>query len=101
MANILLLRSPTQDAPDPYEDCFKDLGYRPSSLPVLETVFTNFEDLKRTIVTGPAAHDFAGVIITSARACEAWAHVVEYVMQVPPDQTGQSLSVCFGLTPSR
>jgi uroporphyrinogen-III synthase len=92
MANVLLLRTPSQETPDPYEDCFRDFGYRPSSLPILETAFTNFDDLKRTIVNGPKAQNFAGVIITSARACEAWGQVVEHF--IPElDQAGQSVRI--------
>jgi uroporphyrinogen-III synthase len=97
MANVLLLRSPARETPDPYEDCFKNLGYKPSSLPVLETVFINSDVLKRTIVTGPKAQHFSGVIITSFRACEAWGNVVKDVVQEPLDQMGQSLHIYWAL----
>ena|ERR1700735_495123 len=91
MVNVLLLRSPTQETPDPYEACFRNLGYIPSCLPVLETVFTNFEDVKRTIVNGPKIEGFAGVIITSARACDAWGHVLKDLAQQPLDAAGESI----------
>ena len=82
MAKVLLLRSPSQETLDPYEESFENLGYKPSSVPVLETVFTNFEVFKRTIVLGPKTQDFTGVIITSARACEAWTRAVKDLTQV-------------------
>jgi uroporphyrinogen-III synthase len=93
MANVLLLRSPSQETPDPYEESFKDLGYKPSSIPVLETIFTNSDVLKRTIANGPKTQDFTGVIITSARACEAWSHSVKDFTQEPLDQGGQFVCI--------
>ncbi|KAH9951198.1 tetrapyrrole biosynthesis uroporphyrinogen III synthase [Amylocystis lapponica] len=44
MTNVLLLRSPAQDAPDKYKDSFRSRGYHPVSVPVLETVLKNLED---------------------------------------------------------
>jgi uroporphyrinogen-III synthase len=88
MANVLLLRSPSQETPDPYGESFENLGYKPSFVPVLETVFTNFEVFKRTVVFGSKTQDFTGVIITSARACEAWGHIVKDLMQVPLGNAG-------------
>jgi len=71
-ANVLLLRAPQY--PDRYESAFQASGYAVSSVPVLETALTNLLDLERIVKAGPR---FTGVIITSARACEAWMSAVE------------------------
>ncbi|KAF8229417.1 tetrapyrrole biosynthesis, uroporphyrinogen III synthase [Tricholoma matsutake] len=72
MANVLLLRaSPTGDE-DRYSTAFS-AGYNPVSVPVLETVPTNLTSLKEIVRSGP---DYDGVIMTSARSCEAWKSVV-------------------------
>ncbi|SJL16202.1 uncharacterized protein ARMOST_19721 [Armillaria ostoyae] len=47
---------------------FATENYTPFSIPVLETVLTNIAELAS--VTGQS--DFDGVIMTSARSCEAW-----------------------------
>ncbi|KAK0442102.1 tetrapyrrole biosynthesis, uroporphyrinogen III synthase [Armillaria borealis] len=47
---------------------FATENYTPFSVPVLETVLTNIAELAS--VTGQS--DFDGVIMTSARSCEAW-----------------------------
>lgn len=84
MANILLLRSPSQDTPDRYESCFNSSGYHPLSIPVLETVLTNLDDLRQIVRDGPASQNYAGVILTSGRACEAWRNVVEDLLNNSP-----------------
>ncbi|KAH9942853.1 tetrapyrrole biosynthesis, uroporphyrinogen III synthase [Amylocystis lapponica] len=73
MTNVLLLRSPAQDAPDKYEDGFRSRGYHPVSVPVLGTVLKNLEELKECLSSGHLARGYGGVIITSRRACEAWS----------------------------
>ncbi|RDB17610.1 Uroporphyrinogen-III synthase [Hypsizygus marmoreus] len=75
-SNVLLLRAPTQGQDDRYESTFIEAGCHAISVPVLETVSTNLLDLKTIITAGPAAAGFEGVVITSARACEAWKSVV-------------------------
>lgn len=80
MSNVLLLRAPSQDQPDPYESYLKKLDFYPLCVPVLETVFTNFNDLKRIIVDGPQTQGLAGVIITSVRACEAWGNALKDIV---------------------
>lgn len=77
MTNVLLLRNRTDDEPDKYEDAFKASGYNPVCVPVLETGLVNLEDLEIILKRGNAADAYAGVIITSARACEAWKAAVE------------------------
>lgn len=73
--NVLLLRAPqSEGSPDHYETVFQSSGYAVSSVPVLETVLTNLPGLRRVIGDGSR---YASVIITSARACEAWMSVVE------------------------
>jgi uroporphyrinogen-III synthase len=92
MANVILLRASSQEATDLYEVSFRNLGYNPSSVPVLETAFTNSDDLRRTIANGPKTEEFAGVVITSARACDAWAQAVKDLLQIPLDPlTGESV----------
>lgn len=66
--NILLLRGPGS-SPDKYEAAFSEKQYEPVSIPVLETVLTNVAQLSKLIRTESAR--FAGIVITSARACEA------------------------------
>ncbi|KAI3612634.1 uroporphyrinogen-iii synthase [Moniliophthora roreri] len=72
----LLLRAPSQDSEDKYEARFQASGYTSFSVPVLETVLTNIDELRRIIATGPGIA-YHGVIITSGRACEAWKEAVE------------------------
>lgn len=83
MANVLLLRAPSPELPDPYEDCLRNYGLCATSVPVLETVFTPVDGLKQKILLGPQAQGLAGVIITSARACEAWGRAVKDITKEP------------------
>lgn len=83
MANVLLLRSSTADGPDKYEAACTDIGYHAVSVPVLETVLVNLSDLEGLVSAGPVAHALSGVIITSARSCEAWREVVQKLVAQP------------------
>ncbi len=80
---VLLLRSASEDnGPDKYEEAFRARGYRALSIPVLETVHTNTERLANVVRAGgliaqQTEKGYAGVIVTSGRACEAWRLVVE------------------------
>ncbi|CDO69959.1 hypothetical protein BN946_scf184836.g33 [Trametes cinnabarina] len=81
--NVLLLRSPSEDGgPDKYEEAFRARGYRPVSVPVLETVHKNLAKLSEVVRRGEVLFDasedttYAGVIVTSGRACETWRTVV-------------------------
>jgi uroporphyrinogen-III synthase len=96
-SNVLLLKSPSLDIPDPYEDSFRDYGFNPVTVPVLETVFTDLDELKQKILLGPRALGLAGVIITSARACEAWSLALKDVVQQPlaGDHRGSWSSIPF------
>ncbi|KIY48589.1 tetrapyrrole biosynthesis, uroporphyrinogen III synthase [Fistulina hepatica ATCC 64428] len=71
MPNVLLLRSPSGDpsVPDKYESLFANERFWVASVPVLETGLTNIEELGTHIMRGTS---YQGVIITSARSCEAW-----------------------------
>jgi uroporphyrinogen-III synthase len=71
MSNILLLRSPSETTPDPYERILGEASYSSHSIPVLDTAFTNLESLQHIIAAGPGSKSYAGVIITSKRSCEA------------------------------
>ncbi|KAL0579230.1 uroporphyrinogen-III synthase [Marasmius crinis-equi] len=71
---VILLRAPS-DSEDKYEAAFSAIRYTPYSIPVLETALVNTEDLKRTIQSDSPEYD--GVIVTSARACEAWKEAVD------------------------
>ncbi|KAK0449618.1 tetrapyrrole biosynthesis, uroporphyrinogen III synthase [Desarmillaria tabescens] len=69
--NVLLLREPTPSSDsgqDRYEATFAAAQYTPFSIPVLETVLTNITELASVTAQG----DLDGVIMTSARSCEAW-----------------------------
>ncbi|KAF8064273.1 tetrapyrrole biosynthesis, uroporphyrinogen III synthase [Lyophyllum atratum] len=76
MANVLLLRAPSQGQDDRYEASFSEAGYHALSVPVLETISTNLSVLKEIIEAGPVRDNFEGVILTSARSCEAWKSVM-------------------------
>ncbi|KAL7278482.1 hypothetical protein ACG7TL_007481 [Trametes sanguinea] len=86
--NVLLLRSPSEDGgPDKYEEAFRARGFRPVSVPVLETVHRNLDKLAEVVrrrgrLPGDNADArYAGVIVTSGRACEAWQTVVHDLSQ--------------------
>ena len=72
---VILLRATSGDGPDRYEATFTSAGYLPVSIPVLQTTFTNLSRLVGIISTG----GYSGVIVTSARACEAWKAAVQTV----------------------
>jgi uroporphyrinogen-III synthase len=71
MVNVLLIRQPSEDAADSYEDQFSDSGYHPISLPASETSHTNLTTLSDILREGLRAKGFGGVIITSQRSCQA------------------------------
>jgi uroporphyrinogen-III synthase len=71
MVNVLLLRQPSEDVADSYEDHFCNAGYHPFSLPALETSHVNLTILSDIVRDGLKANGFNGVIITSQRSCEA------------------------------
>ncbi|KAI1795419.1 tetrapyrrole biosynthesis uroporphyrinogen III synthase [Ganoderma leucocontextum] len=71
--HVLLLRSPAEDGycgTDKYEDAFRARGYPAANVPVLETVYTNIDRLRDVLRKGSA--EYAGVVVTSGRACGAW-----------------------------
>ncbi|KDQ52451.1 hypothetical protein JAAARDRAFT_61977 [Jaapia argillacea MUCL 33604] len=76
LPNVILLRSPSSSGPDPYESEFSTRNYHPFSVSVLETALTNLGELTAIVSDGPKSRNLVGVIITSARACEAWKSVV-------------------------
>lgn len=92
MAQVLLMREPSTDDDDRYSTAFASAGYIPLSVPVLETVPTNLASLKKIVRAGPAAEDYDGVVMTSARSCEAWKNAVSLLIeQYSPDiNTGGS-----------
>jgi hypothetical protein len=71
MSHILLLRSPNETTPDPYERILGEASYSAHSISVLETSFTNLQSLQHLIAAGPGSKGYVGVIITSKRSCEA------------------------------
>ncbi|KAF8968791.1 tetrapyrrole biosynthesis, uroporphyrinogen III synthase [Flammula alnicola] len=77
MINVLLLREPSEDAPDRYESAFAGAGYHPVSIAVLETVHTNISSLRDLIQGGPKAKGLSGVVITSKRSCDAWREALQ------------------------
>ncbi|THH16218.1 hypothetical protein EW146_g4384 [Bondarzewia mesenterica] len=77
---VLLLRAPTTPPEaDRYETALRGAGYCPLSIPVLETVLVNIDELIGILKSGPLRAGVGGVIVTSARAAEAWAKAVEGV----------------------
>lgn len=111
LKNVLLLRSPSEDAdgPDKYEEAFRARGYRPVSAPVLEAVYKNLDKLAEVLRRrgAIAAEDtdarYAGVIVTSARACEAWRVVVQELSEQLKSgsevsgMAGCTLVMCYGV----
>ncbi|KAG7439138.1 uncharacterized protein BT62DRAFT_936545 [Guyanagaster necrorhizus] len=69
-ANILLLREPTPSS-DTGQDrngaIFTAANNTPFLIPVVETVFSNINELTSVTAQG----NFDGVVMTSARSCEA------------------------------
>jgi uroporphyrinogen-III synthase len=92
MANVLLLRSPSTGDDDRYSSAFTPAGYHSVSAPVLETVPTNLNRLTEIVRAGPIAEGYDGVIITSARSCEAWNTVVGDLIQEYPSDANISAS---------
>ena len=81
MAQVLLMRGLSTDDEDRYSTAFASAGYIPLSVPVLETVPTNLSSLQEIVRAGPASEDYDGVIMTSARSCEAWKNAVSVLME--------------------
>lgn len=81
--HVLLLRAPASDADgkDPYEAQFASQNIRTTSVPVYETAFTDLHEVQWIIETGAGFHGYKGVIVTSARAVEAWAKAAENVVK--------------------
>jgi uroporphyrinogen-III synthase len=71
MANVLLLRQPSEDVADIYEDHFRNAGYYSVSLPALETSHENLTILSNVVRGGLKVKGINGVIMTSQRSCEA------------------------------
>ena len=87
MANVLLLREPSQDGPDRYETAFSAAGYHPISIPVLKTFHTTIPHLRDIIQEGPKALGYHGVIITSKRSCDSWREALRLLSTSAPDDT--------------
>lgn len=92
MVNILLLREPADSAPDRYETAFANAGYKPVSIPVLETVHTELEALRSLINGGPSAKGVSGVVITSKRSCDAWGEALKLLRGNAGPEVGLSIS---------
>jgi len=91
MTNVLLLREPSEDGQDRYEAIFTEAGYYTVSIPVLETAYTNVENLRDIIHGGPHASGLDGVIVTSKRSCDAWREALRLLRdarQVNQTRTG-------------
>lgn len=90
MSNVLLLRAPATDGQDKYEVTFQAQGYKPICIPVLETVLVNVKDLQDLISQGSTIAGLHGVIVTSARACEAWREAILSLEPKPSAGAGES-----------
>ncbi|KAG5642299.1 hypothetical protein DXG03_003043 [Asterophora parasitica] len=95
MANVLLLRAPSSGEEDRYEAAFTDAGYNAVSVPVLKTISTNLPTLKDILEAGPAAENFEGVVLTSARSCEAWKTVMGELVRAGVTTQGTWSAVPF------
>ncbi|KAF8349213.1 tetrapyrrole biosynthesis, uroporphyrinogen III synthase [Amanita rubescens] len=84
---VILLRAPSGDEPDKYEAAFASARYLPVSIPVLQTTLINISLLADIISAG----GYSGVIVTSARACEAWKAAVQFILSSPASNTSNSL----------
>ena len=73
--NVLLVRNPSEDAPDRYHQHLESIGLHPYSVPVLETIYTNLGDLHKT-VEGKSSN-YGGVIMTSSRSAECWDLIIQ------------------------
>ncbi|KAF8351327.1 tetrapyrrole biosynthesis, uroporphyrinogen III synthase [Amanita rubescens] len=80
---VVLLRAPSGDEPDKYEAAFASAGYLPVSIPVLQTILTNISLLANIVSAG----GYSGVIVTSARVCEAWKAAVQSILSLPTPNT--------------
>ncbi|KAF8633814.1 hypothetical protein AX15_001227 [Amanita polypyramis BW_CC] len=101
MSVVLLLRTPSSDDLDKYELTFISAGYTPISVPVLETVLMNVSHLTNVISQGPDNQDegYTGIIMTSARACEAWKAAVENIVSSLPQHTSSSWKTLWSSLP--
>ncbi|EIM80151.1 tetrapyrrole biosynthesis uroporphyrinogen III synthase [Stereum hirsutum FP-91666 SS1] len=110
-APVLLLRAPN-GSPDPYEAALTESGYRPFSVPVLETVLVNGEELRGILKDGPSGGNggdkegerrggYGGVIVTSSRAAEAWGKAVEEIANEVGSESeiGASAAPSWATTP--
>ena len=82
--NVLLLRTPAEGGLNNFENAFNTHGYLPTSVPVLETIFVNVEDLSSKIAAGPQNQSLSGVIVTSKRGMEAWSNAVKSIVSADP-----------------
>ena len=85
--NVLLVRNPSEGAPDRYHQHLESVGLYPYSVPVLETVYTNLGDLRDT-VEGKSS-SYGGVIMTSSRSAECWDLTMQ---ELPSPERGGSAS---------
>ncbi|KAH8823957.1 tetrapyrrole biosynthesis, uroporphyrinogen III synthase [Flagelloscypha sp. PMI_526] len=91
--HILLLREPsTPPSADKYEQTFLSAGFKPVSIPVLETVLTNVDHLRDVLLRQT---DVDGVILTSSRSCEAWDAAIELVSTNDVSTTTDWISIPF------
>jgi uroporphyrinogen-III synthase len=84
---VILLRAPSGDEPDKYEAAFASAGYLSVSIPVLQTTLTNISLLADIVSAG----GYSGVIVTSARVCEAWKAAAQSILSSPTSNTSNSL----------
>jgi uroporphyrinogen-III synthase len=75
-AGVILLKAPSQDKRDPYRELFEFAGYAVGFVPV-ETAWNNLDKLKTILLYRESLPMYGGVIVTSARASEAWKTVLQ------------------------
>ncbi|KZS95446.1 tetrapyrrole biosynthesis uroporphyrinogen III synthase [Sistotremastrum niveocremeum HHB9708] len=81
---VLLIRSPSEQTPDPYHEALEAAGNEATSIPILATQLVNIESLASKILAGPLGKDAAasvnGVIMTSGRSVEAWKAAISTII---------------------
>ncbi|KAF8591716.1 tetrapyrrole biosynthesis, uroporphyrinogen III synthase [Ramaria rubella] len=82
---VILLKSPPRVyTVDAYVQHFERAGYTPYFVEVLESNFCNEKSLEDIVRADPKGSVFAGVVITSSRAADAWIQAVS-VVEKPGD----------------
>jgi uroporphyrinogen-III synthase len=80
---VILFKSPPRvPTADTYVQQLEAAGYTPYFIEVLESTFSNEQMLEGIVRTGPTCGvGFAGVVITSNRAADAWIQALSRITE--------------------